>query len=458
MPHHVVVPEAFADAILARRWLILALIAASVVACGLRIATTPVQTSITQGLMPDDSEFEEYRRRAARFGGTADDVIMVGTDEGDSLLTARRLDSIRAAARAITEMPEVRRVDTFVDAPWLAPNRVESLLERTARINLREVLREGGQPSVSFLSLPPYWPEEAGAQERVEAAALREALLELDRVAGTLVSRDARAQAFLVHLADGAPKQGAAPARLSKRLRETVRRHGLGEDDVHAAGVLVTEGGMLREVYRAIWQLAPLGAVLICALVYAIFRRPILVAAMLVIALTAVAWSVGATALAFGRITLLIAAAPLLVLVISTLDTIHLASAFLAELAKGASPNAAVRRTVVDVGGACVLTSVSTFVGFLSLMFVPAVAVRHFSLAASIGVAGALLLALVICPIAFSTADWRRPGRLPWGWKYIGTVIEQIVTLCRRGSWGTRVMSSPSTDWCSWAPSAFCSV
>ena len=55
-----------------------------------------------------------------------------------------------------------------------------------------------------------------------------------------------------------------------------------------------------------------------------------------------------------------------------------------------------------EVGGACLLTSVTTFVGFMSLMAIPAPSTRHLALAASIGVAGALLLAITLVPIAFS--------------------------------------------------------
>ena len=432
VPHHVVIPEAFADFVLARRWTILILVVASAL-LGVAIAVlTPIRTSITQGFMPDDVEFEEYRRKAQSFGGSADDVILLGTVEGDALFTPPTLDAIRAAARRMEKLPEVDRVGVFVDAPWLAPNRPLSLRGTVARVLLRRMILRGEAPGVEDLPARLYWPRSKARQQAVDLDALRQALMKFDPLAGAMISRDGASQVMIVRVADDAPKQGSAPARFAQRLEQIARQHGLGKGGVYSAGVLVTEGGMLREVQRSAWELGPLGAFLICLLVYAVFRRISLVGVTMMIALSAIAWSLGVTAITFGRITLLVAAAPLLITVISTSDTIHIASAYIAEIRGGLTREQAVRRTIADVGGACVLTSVTTFVGFLSLMVIPAATVRHFSLSISIGVASALLLALTICPITFSMIELRLQPTSLWGLSLVNSLIAQSVQICKR--------------------------
>lgn len=411
-------------------------VAASTLACFAIAAVTPVRTSITQGFMPDDAAFEEYQRDARALGGNSDDVILLATGEGNGLFAPGTLNAIRGAAREIESLPEVDRVDAFVDAPWIAPNRRLSAFEQAGQSALRKAIEAGQVPEIGAVSPALYWPESQDEQSRVDRDALREALMHLDPLTGALISRDGKSQVLVVHLAENAPKQWLAPAQFADDLKDIARRHGLGKAGVHSAGVLVTEGGMIREAARSVYQLVPLGILVICLLVFAVFRRTSLVMLTLAIAIPAVAWAVGATALTFGRITLLIASAPLLITVISTSDTIHIASAYTAELQRGLDRRQAVRRSIADVGGACVLTSVTTFIGFLSLMVVPAAALRHFSLAISVGVAGALLLALTLCPIAFSVMDLSRQRRAPWGLAQVNGLISSFVSYCRRLSLG----------------------
>lgn len=431
MPHHVVIRETFADFVLARRWWVISFVLVSTIACVVIALLTPVQTSITQGFMPDELAFDQYRRSATALGGSSDDIILLATTEGDDLFTPDRLNAIRETARAIQSMPEVRKVDAFVDAPWLAPNRQLSALEQSGLIVVRQMIEAGETPKIGEMKSVLYWPHLETEQQRVVLDALRLALTELDPLTGGLVSRDGKSQAMVVHLADDAPKQWLAPARFGDQLHDVARTHGLGVGGVHMAGVLITEAGMIREAARSVYQLVPIGICIICILVYAVFRRTSLVVLTLAIAIPSVAWAVGATAMTFGQITLLIASAPLLITVISTSDTIHIASAYVAEVGRGLTRDQAIRRTIADVGGACVLTSVTTFVGFMSLMVVPAAALRHFAMSISVGVAGALLLALTLCPIAFSMLDMRDQRAAPWGLATINRLISAFVASCK---------------------------
>ncbi|HBE71166.1 MAG TPA: hypothetical protein DDW52_23720, partial [Planctomycetaceae bacterium] len=56
-------------------------------------------------------------------------------------------------------------------------------------------------------------------------------------------------------------------------------------------------------------------------------------------------------------------------------------------------------RMFKQVGGACVLTSLTTFVGFASLVMVPSNTIRQFGFSTAAGVASALLLSVLLIPI-----------------------------------------------------------
>ena len=80
------------------------------------------------------------------------------------------------------------------------------------------------------------------------------------------------------------------------------------------------------------------------------------------------------------------------------------------------------------------LTSATTFVGFLSLAFTPSASVQHVAVALSIGVASALVLALTISPIVLSRLQSpAQPHKSLLG-KLCNRPIRWFVDGCKRAS------------------------
>jgi predicted RND superfamily exporter protein len=389
---------ALTDFVLRRRVLVICVIGLSATAAGAAILRTPVQTSIMRGLLPNEREYERYQREAATFGVSSDDLIFVAIDEGKSIFRAQTLNAMRASVDKVAALPEVEQVTTLVNAPAMSPPWRASLPEVIARAGLRAQLMNGEAPDLRLTSAPTYWPRSAELRERIDVEHLAQAVQQ-SPFAAEFVSRDGNAQLMIVRLASDAPRVGGQPARLTDRIEDLIRSTGLGQAGITSSGVMVTESAMFREVNRNLGLLLPIGAVVICVIVFGVFHRISLVALTLGIAIIAIVWSLGATSILFGRMSLLVAGAPLLVLVISTSDVVHIASAHMTEMEAGKRPELAMRNAIGSVGGACVLTSATTFVGFLSLAFTPSASVQHVAVALSIGVASALLLALAISPM-----------------------------------------------------------
>jgi len=408
MLHHLKIPDGVGEWVLAHRGRVLLGIglvtAVALAACW----GVPIRVSILQGLMPDESEYEAYFERATMLGGDSDALVYVATREGDALFTPPVLGSIRAAARELESLPEIGQVFSIADAPRLLPGGRLSSREVAARAVLRKRIAGGDVPDFrkASMTLEKYWPDETAAQRRVDPAALR-ASMQADPIAGRLVSRDGAAQTMLVWLADSASLHNRPQTGVRKEIERVLGRHGLGRLGTYCAGTLVIQDWMFDEVIRAFVLVLPVVALIVCVLVHAMFHRLAYVLLTLVIAAIAIAWALGFVAALFGEITLLVAAVPALVLILSTADTIHLLSAYVAEINRGLGREEAIRKMFQEVGGACVLTSLTTFVGFLSLMVVPAVTLRHLAAAAAVGVAGALLLALTLVPITLSVLNPR---------------------------------------------------
>lgn len=433
MLHRLRIPETFAERLLANRFPVLACYAVvSVVAISVAWHT-PLRVSLLQGLMPDEAEYRAYVDRASLFGGGSDDLIYVATREGDALFTGETLNRIRAAARALEELPEIDRVFSIADAARLAPDRRLSAREVAARTVLRRQLARGVVPDVAPGEISPrlYWPQLESQQAGVDLVGLA-AEIRQDPIAGYLTSRGGDTQAMLIWLSGSSNLLNMPQSGIRQKIEQVLHRHGLGRVGTYSVGTLIIQDWMYEEVIRAIVWILPIVTLVVGVLVYGIYRRLSYVLLTLVIAGIAIAWTLGLTAAVFGQITLLVAATPGLILILSTADTIHLISAYAAELRRGLSRREAVARTVQEVGGACVLTSLTTFIGFLSLAVIPAVAIRHMAIACAVGVAGAMFLALTLVPMALMVlepplAARKRPSR-------VNHCLDSFVGLCCRWS------------------------
>ncbi len=433
MLHHLNIPERFSDWVLTHRTRVLGAYLMITVVAMAAAWRVPIHVSLIKGLMPDESQYQAYRERAEILGGDSDDLLYVATREGDALFTAPVFNAIRAAARDLEKLPEIDRVFSIADAPRLVANDEALPFENEMRRIIRQQLESGRLldfPHDSIV-LPKHWPESESAQQSIDLFELHTSLLN-DPVSGRLISADGTAHAMLVWLADSSKLQDKPRSGVREKIEKVLHRHQLGNDGFYCAGTLIILDSMFDEVYRALTQILPIVALIVSVLVYVTFHRLSYVALTLVISGIAITWTLGVVATLFGEITLLVAATPALILIISTADTIHLVSAYVAELKRGLSRDAAIRKVFHEVGGACVLTSVTTFVGFMSMMLIPAATLRHMAVAAAVGVASALLLALTLVPMALTIL--KPPPTDDTSDSVINRGLDRLVELCQRFS------------------------
>jgi uncharacterized protein len=90
---------------------------------------------------------------------------------------------------------------------------------------------------------------------------------------------------------------------------------------------------------------------------------------------------------------------PVLMIIVGTSDVIHIMTKYIAELRKGETRESALQRTIKEIGLATLLTSVTTAIGFMTLLTTKIEPVRDFGVNAAIGV-----LIAYITVIFFTTA------------------------------------------------------
>ena len=107
-----------------------------------------------------------------------------------------------------------------------------------------------------------------------------------------------------------------------------------------------------------IYWIGPLVLPVISTRVNLVFRYAATVIIAMTIAILATVWAIAFTIFGFGEISMIVvAAAPPVIITISTCDFIHLTSTCHDELDAGYSIPDALEKTICEVGGTCVLTS-----------------------------------------------------------------------------------------------------
>lgn len=430
MQHHITIPVSVARFILKRSRLLVAVVAAITLGAAWQIYRTPVSISALESFTSDIQTFREYQQRAELFGGDSDMLVFASTNEADQLFTPKTLNAIRAAALEIEQLPEVKQVTALTEVPF-AIDRPISAVEAAVRDAVRKQILEGKTPAIAnSISIPPWWPQSAPEQARVEVAAMKKLILHNQLLVRRLVSEDGNSHCMMIRL-DADSMGLGAKWRIRNRLESILRKHELGRQQVHLSGLTISEGWILVELVSCLKYQLPLGILIIGAIVYVNYRSLSIAGITIAVGAVASVWAVAITGLVFGKITILVAAVPLLIMVISTSDTIHLVSAYCKECARGLTIDEALICMIRDVGGACVLTSLTTLVGFLSLLLIPVTAIRHLAVTAGVGVALALILALTLVPIGIASLGFTPPTYEKRNSGISYSIVSLLISLCK---------------------------
>jgi len=337
-----------------------------------------IGSSVIKLFFGDNPKYTEYRALADQFGGSD---VMVVAFEDEELLTAEGLARVSRMAERARALPFIRRVDSFESAAHIQVQDEDLLLE-------------------------PY-TEIAG---RVPAAELRARVLKDPLISGWLIAADGDATAMLLELTPDPDRPIEAIPGMLQQVREIFTSEGITQDRLHMAGIVPESSEATSQARFTIERLFPITAVILAAVVFLLFLRlwPVLITGG--VALISIIWTFGLAIALDPQVNLLMAMVPGMITVIAFSDIIHLYSAFARECQLGLDRDAAVLKSGVEVGEACLYTSVTTFVGFASLVFIPTPVLRQLGVVLGAGVGIALVLALTLVPIILSFLPNIRPG------------------------------------------------
>ena len=318
------------------------------------------------------SDRVEFKRLGERFGHLERTALIVV--EGEDLLAPEGIDAIRGLANAA---PAVEGVEA-----------VYSML------HLRGSRRVGRY-------FPPLLPSAKASPERRQRA-LNEAESH-PLLIGHLLSADRKTALVIVQFEDriqGVLQFKPVLAELQSLLDRCAGATGLR---FRLTGSAPLEVEIVENMIRDIRRLIILGAAIGMGITLAMFRR--LGAVILVDSgpFVGVIWTMGTLGLIGEPINVLTNIVPLLVLVVGFTDSIHLVMHVRRALDQGATPQEAAQASIRHLGLACALTSLSTAVGFGSLILAGMFIIRIFGWCCALGSVMSFLAVITVVPLLAGT-------------------------------------------------------
>lgn len=343
----------------------------------------------------DDPELDRYLAYREQFGYD-NDFLLIGVADGRSVFQLdllRRVDSLAAVLEGTTDIrmvvsptrlkdPRVTPVGVF-EVPWLRLDADSTLAADSARI----------------------WGDE--------------------RVKEGFFAADGRALLIVAQTEPGLSK--ARSDAVLSAVEEAVANSGLA--DVRLGGRIHGQYWYIQKMQRELILFTSISIVLLSIFLYVGFRTAWGVLVPVGVVGLTVLWQVGGLALLGKPLSVLTMLLPTILFVVGMSDVVHLVERYIDGLRAGMSKARALAVTYYEVGLATFLTSITTAIGFATLITSSIPPIRDFGLYTAIGVLLAFVLAftllpaillLVATPVSAATtvqaSTWYRPLHRLFQW------------------------------------------
>lgn len=211
----------------------------------------------------------------------------------------------------------------------------------------------------------------------------------------------------------GDPRKLIAPA-----FRAILEGHPAEELTVLATGAPIIDFGVDEAIERESVKSGGTALVIAILLLTVLFRSAAAVAAPVTVALSTIAVVYGAMGFLGLPLTMTSVVIATLLLVISVSYSIHVIHHFQHAFRAGQVRKKAVRYAVAQSGWPCLVTAVTTAIGFASFLLVPIGPIRHVGAACALGTLLAYLLVMVLTPVFLSFGSQSCKGKATSRWDF----------------------------------------
>lgn len=225
------------------------------------------------------------------------------------------------------------------------------------------------------------------AADRIAAQVERLPLLQ-----NTLVSGDEKAAAIYVPI-----ERKDESHRIAQEIEQIIEQLD-GDDDYHITGLPVAEDTFGYQMFVQMGISAPLAALMICVLMWWYFRNLKFIAAPMVVAMATCLIVMGLMIGLGYTVHIMSSMIPIFLMPIAVVDSIHIMSEFAETYRAGKDKTQVIKQVVGHLFKPMLFTSVTSAVGFASLMLTPIPPVQVFGAFVAFGIFLAFILTIMFVP------------------------------------------------------------
>ncbi|MEK9713375.1 MAG: MMPL family transporter [Thalassolituus sp.] len=248
-----------------------------------------------------------------------------------------------------------------------------------------DAIEPAGLGTIRFQRIMPTVPYDQAGADRV-----RQRIVDNPFLWETVISTDKQSLAVYIPI-----EKKEYSWRISNQLKDKIAEID-GTETYHITGLPVAEDTFGVEMFIQMAISAPLAMLLVGALIWYFVRSMALTVAALLVAMLSVMTTMGAFVATGNTLHIMSSMIPIFIMPIAVLDAVHILSQFY-DRYRGDREEALVA-VMKDLWKPMLFTTLTTSVGFISLLLAPIPPVQVFGLFTGIGVLLAWLLSMTFLP------------------------------------------------------------
>lgn len=323
-----------------------------------------------ENMLPADQADRVFHNLVEQRFGLHDAIVVGIVNEAheNGIFNVSSLTAVHSLSNAILEIDGVIRPDMM-------------------SLATADNITQGGPGEIRFSWMMNEPPETMAQSFRIEQAVSRLPLL-----VNTLVSSDGRAAAIYVPIES---KNLSYP--ISMKIQDLANDLE-GDDEFYITGLPVAEDTFGVEMFRQMAISAPLAGLMIFLLMWFFFRSARLVIAPMIVAIVTVVTTMGLLVGLGFTVHIMSSMIPIFLMPIAVVDSVHIMSEFADHYGAGGDVRSSIERVLDHLYKPMLFTSLTTGVGFASLLITPIPPVQVFGAFVAFGVLLAFLVTIVFIP------------------------------------------------------------
>ncbi|MFH1691186.1 MAG: MMPL family transporter [Candidatus Omnitrophota bacterium] len=251
----------------------------------------------------------------------------------------------------------------------------------------KDAISSAGEGVVEFNWLMPQPPV-----TQDDALRIRKNVRDNPLLNNTLISEDGKALCLFIPI-----EKKDMSYRISQEIFNMIKSDTNGEK-YYITGLPVAEDTFGVEMFKQMGLSAPLAGLIIFFLMWMFFKNIRLIVSPMLIAVATVIFSMGLLIMMGFRVHIMSSMIPIFLMPIAVLDSVHVLNEFFEHYQRFKDKREAIVRVMENLFTPMLYTSLTTIVGFLSLLTAPVPPVQVFGVFVAIGVAFAWIATVTFIP------------------------------------------------------------